>query len=275
MIQKFLLFNGFNGDDEYFHKNNDPIDIVMPAIEEAVNKHDPHIVVVKEYVSDADELIEEMDSIMTFAYNTKTNILFAPKSHPENFTWHERVSWSDLSQRLQDAGAIVEPVPENRFEYRADSIGNSIGIWFNSSGSAYAFRKMGSAYVHKIPETDIGVSICSELWHIRNPDLEGVSLLLYPARESYDISLTDRNISHYLSEPDSRFDKGSIYDTSAFKGKVDTPVISCNSPESSGLVYPDRAIISNLDVTDRYMLLEADYNSTSYSKQNQTPLKTD
>jgi len=64
---------------------------------------------------------------------------------------------------------------------------DSVGFYFGRDGSTYAFPKQWEDVpVHRIPDTNTGVSICGEVNNIKPEHLEGISLLLNPSRENDD-----------------------------------------------------------------------------------------
>jgi hypothetical protein len=168
-------------------------DDVLSRIDELMEGGDVETLMLDEYELEVNDVINSGDRLSAVAQEKTINIVMAPDNNDEN---QKTVSWEDRKQQLQAAGISFEEdtIPEDgRLE--------TIGFFFGKDGRKYAFPKMmwGARSVHKIPETDIGVTICGEINHIKPEELEDIRVLYNPSREADDPYLKYRMLG--LSNP--------------------------------------------------------------------------
>lgn len=133
---------------------------------------------LKEYDLKFSDVIQEAQNILRTAMQKGVNVIMAPDNHESG----NSVSWEQRKLQLQEAGiefeADVVPI-DGRME--------TIGFYFGSEGKIFAFPKSWELRpVHKIPSTEIGVSICGEIGSLTDEDLKGVKVVYNPSREADD-----------------------------------------------------------------------------------------
>lgn len=128
-------------------------------------------------------------SVFMFQYNNTPN----------------QLSEDSLKNGSDDNIVFKKTSPEDVYvgsDYSKDDFeANSVGFYFGSDGSIYAFPKQWEDVpVHRIPNTNIGVSICGEVNHIKPEHLKCIGLLLNPSRENDDPFMRART-SIYAEQP--------------------------------------------------------------------------
>lgn len=218
---------------------------------------------------------------------------------------HAGISYDDVcdkhitsiwENKAYKAEIVEEPDSEGNLQYRFvrgefidsdytkdDFEADSIGFYFGSGGFIYAFPKQWEDVpVHRIPNTNVGISICGEINHIKPEHLGGIDVLLNPSQENDDPFIRARTSIYagqsfekatlYLSEMDERI-KELIRGVSPYLGRQNHNFCHDNNmlvvradgrSESSGLMcLPTKLIVSqyepNLDLS--YIKLDTERQS--------------
>jgi hypothetical protein len=233
----------------------------MTLLEEEIEKIGPDFVVSGEFLFNIEDIINNKHLVQDIAKNLKCNLLFTPCNSSKTLT--------DVEKYLYGADIPIEKVNTLR-PYTPQAV----GFWINKNGEMYAMPKIGKKIMHIIPNTNIGVSICSELWH-RKPtpeDFSGAALLLHPAREEdemYAQYRTNALSQGYSYEQIERVcplvEDGIMPRHSAFIGgnvdafiKGNIPVISCNlSARATGVTFlPSGIKIKKAEYNSDYAFIE-------------------
>ncbi|MBN2065998.1 MAG: hypothetical protein JW771_04220 [Candidatus Thermoplasmatota archaeon] len=154
---------------------------------------------------------------------TREELCLAGITHEDVSDEHIRNIWED---RAYEERVVKEPDSKGNIQYRFvrgefrgsdytkdDFEANSVGFYFGSDGSIFAFPKQWEDVpVHRIPNTNIGVSICGEVNYVKPEHLEDIDILLNPSRENDDPFMRART-SIYAGQ--------SFLEATEYLGKID------------------------------------------------------
>lgn len=164
---------------------NDPFgDNTLHRIKKVALRHRPDVVLLDEFRGTSYYIMENWQSLSAIAKRSGSDIVMAP----EHYWSSQQEPWNKFAGKLESAGIRVEQVDE-------PEVPDSVGFFFSKTGMAYAFPKLWAKKpLHRIPNTDIGITICGEINHIKPELLDGISLLLNPSLEGDDPSMGVRDM---------------------------------------------------------------------------------
>jgi hypothetical protein len=219
-------------------------------------KH-PDIVLVSEYFPKLIEVLKELRTLSRFAVRNSINLLIVPQCDIFNPLTLLN-DWGETKKRLMTADIQFEAtqIPDKTFI-------DSIGLWFDSCGTVYAFPKNERVPLHIIPgHEDIIVAICYELEKLDSHHFNGnmARLLLNPAHLGYDDKASIRTLKfadtpHFLI-PDSCYLK-SIGASLAEKKILAVRCDGANPVHTTGILNsPSGWTIEHLETSERSMFLQ-------------------
>jgi len=178
----------------------------MPTIDKMVEKlgeinseEKLDVAVLMEFNFSASEVVKDLKKITEFAKDSAMDIVMAPDNIREN------LSWGELKRKFKENKISTE---EN--DIQDDYRPMSVGFFIGKNGLTYAFPKTWDKKpIHKIPGTDVAVSICGEINHVKPEDLdnlEGVNVIYNPAREGDDPYLKFRILQKFGDKPVTKED---------------------------------------------------------------------
>lgn len=128
------------------------------------------IVMFPEFMFGFKSIASRAKAIRSVVQETGCNVLVTPRFLGP---------WKQIKQAFQKQDVEIE---ENG--HLSDNTSQCVGIWFDKNGRVYVFPKSWHVHpLHKIPGTDIAVTICAEINYIAyspNIKLHGISVLLNP-----------------------------------------------------------------------------------------------
>ena len=171
------------------------IDNALSRINEAASEGKVDAVMLGEYDLRVEDTLAGLDQIKVAAQQRSTDIIIAPDNQSG-----KRMPWGELKKELQAHGIAVE-----KTDMPDDHIPETVGLYVSKTGNTYAFPKTWHLEqvhrpLHKIPNTNIGVTICGEINFIKPEDLEGVNILFNPSREGDDPYLKFRMLYRHGSQ---------------------------------------------------------------------------
>ena len=173
----------------------------MPTIDKMVDKLGKinsgdklDVAVLMEFNFGISEVVKDLKKITDFAKDSEMDIVMAPDNIREN------LSWGELKRKFQE-NKIGTEENDIQDDYRPMSVGFFIG----KDGFTYAFPKTWDQKpIHKIPGTNVAVTICGEINHIKPEDLDtlqGVNVIYNPAKEGDDPYLKFRILQEFGENP--------------------------------------------------------------------------
>lgn len=192
------------------------VDMAIEKLEEISKEGKIDTAVLMEFNFTVDEIIKDLDKLVDFAKNNQTDIVLAPDNRRKN------LDWGQLKKELQESKIAIEEenVPD-------DDKPESVGLFIRKDGFVYAFPKSWKQKpIHKIPDTNIAVTICGEIGTIRPEDienLEGVDIIYNPSLEGDDGDLKFRILQKYGEKP---LTKETIAEMLVKTGQCENPDIS-------------------------------------------------
>lgn len=177
-----------------FFYDCDSIQKIPELLEEALKESFLDTAIFREFSFTVREVLDNKDDLILLAKEKEINFVMAPK----NESRINPIQWAEVKKELQQSGISFE---ESGI---ADDYGpEAVGFYFNKNGTVYAFPKVfGKHPVHKIPDTNIGITICGEMRYIKPEDLEGVDILYNPSLEGDDF------FHQHRLELSTRYQKG-------------------------------------------------------------------
>lgn len=170
------------------------IDKMVDRLNEINGEHKIDATVLMEFNFNVTEVVKDLGKIAKFSKDSGMDVIMAPDNMREN------LSWVDLKRKLQEAKINIEETDLQDGEHPV-----SVGFFIGKNGFVYAFPKSwGKRPIHKIPGTNVAVTICGEINHIKLEDLdnlEGVNVIYNPAREGDDPYLRYRMLQEFGDEP--------------------------------------------------------------------------
>lgn len=169
------------------------IDEMVERIETAKGVIDT--VLLGEYNFEVEEVLNDIEKIKNTAEKNKTTIILTPDNQ-----FGRKATWNQINQEFVGTGATIEQT-----DLPDDYIPETVGVYVDPSGFIYVFPKTWERMpVHRIPNTNIGVTICGEINNIKPEHLEGVRILYNPSREGDDPFLRFRMLHRYGDSPLTR-----------------------------------------------------------------------
>ncbi len=190
-IEKHRFFE----DDVVFLHYCETVKEFLNIAEKLLSERGGKTLMLDEYELSVDDVVKFAHEISRLAQEHGTNVVMAPTNIGIN---HLPVAWETRREQLSSAGIRFEgDVAPN------DGRIETVGFYFGADGFIYAFPKAWEIKpMHRIPETNIGVTICGEIHDLKPEDLEGVDVIYNPSREGDDpylkyrmLGLANPNIS--------------------------------------------------------------------------------
>lgn len=170
------------------------VDEMIDRLNEINDNNKVDAAVLMEFNFNVGEIVKDLERITKFAKDFEIDIVMAPDNIREN------LSWGELKRKFHRSKINVE---EN--DIQDDYHPMSVGFFIGKDGFTYAFPKTWDQKpIHKIPGTDVAVTICGEINHIKPEDLdnlEGVNVIYNPAREGDDPYLKFRILQEFGDKP--------------------------------------------------------------------------
>lgn len=236
----------------------------------------------------------------TFTYDDNTGITLPKETQPDEFIQDHfgRLSeetvvarkqsrpWKETRDALDETGISYETVSEDHMALRRKTANQppfqtsfdpdtwsppSVGFYFGSNGSAYAFPKQAPTKgVHFVPGTRLGISICGEMNQVKGEQLKGIDVLANPAREDDDPFIQAKNMvesgnsweeaTSYLQgarDVDERHIRGDSHYAEALEESRDEHGVTviredAGAPSSGVLTAPSSVNITEYEVKDAY-----------------------
>ncbi len=137
---------------------------------------------LKEFDFEVDYVFAHIEDFNRLAREKGVDIILAPNNQR---LMGPKFTWGEIKRKLNDKKVEYEhlAIPD-------DHVPESLGLFFGKNGQMYVFPKSNGLPVeqirpvHKIPNTEIGVTICGEIWSIKPEDLDGISILYNPSAEA-------------------------------------------------------------------------------------------
>ncbi len=156
---------------------------VPELLEESLKEGPLDTVMFNEYTFKLEEILDNKENLTSLAKEKKVNFIMTPDNRFE-----EGINWGKTKEKFQQSSI---PFEEN--DISDDFKPEAIGFYFNREGVIYAFPKVWKKNpVHRIPNTNIGITICGELHDIRAEDIKDIDILYNPSREGDDPHLQKR-----------------------------------------------------------------------------------
>lgn len=162
-----------------FFYDCDSVQEIPKLLVEASKEGSLDTAIFREFSFTVKEILDNKDDLILLAKEKEINFVIAP----ENENMNNRIQWTEIKKELQQSGISFK-----ESGIAGDYSPEVIGFYFNKNGTVYAFPKVFEKHpVHKIPETNIGITICGEVRHIKPEDLEGIDILYNPSLEGDDL----------------------------------------------------------------------------------------
>lgn len=154
------------------------------------------VVLLGEYNFKINEILSQLKTIQQLAQQKGFDLIMAPDNQ-----FGESFSWGQLKMALQPYEVQIEQT-----EISDDIRPETVGVFVGRNGLTFAFPKTwnsGKVHrpVHKIPETNWGVTICGEMHEVTPSDLDGITIIFNPSREGDDPYLKMRMLQRHGQRP--------------------------------------------------------------------------
>jgi|GEM_PF-2745922 len=165
---------------------NPPFETVeeLRVLVESLGQGEPiDTIIAKEFAMKVEYAIEHLDELREVARTANADVIVAPDNYHQGT--NVRYNWREIKEMSCNAGAQTE---EGNFP--EDCPPESVGLFIRKNGWVFIFPKSGiscSRNVHRIPDSKIGISICSEILSVRPEELDGIDILYNPSEEYDDI----------------------------------------------------------------------------------------
>lgn len=166
------------------------VDELPDLLTEALKEGPLGTVMFKEFVMDIDDVLKNIEKLRLISQERNIDLIIAPKNN-KNYGYnenHKGTSWGQIKNNLKEKGIVLEET-----DFPEDECPDTFGLAVQKNGSIFVFPKsLEKKPLHRIPNTNTGITICGEIDHIKSEDLEGIDLIYNPSEEEDDLLISAR-----------------------------------------------------------------------------------